>query len=220
MSEPRLRREDPDRTEPNRSFSTTLGPDATAAGEDFVTRGVRMGYRLVEEQMRRGQQAAQQASTRFSSSRGDMRDLTERALRFYCDLCTDAALYWFDTAAAMTIPSVPADQPEGEAAAAAVSPAASSSASIPLDIASSRPTRVTLNLQPGSEGLPLEVLPVRSRDVSKPPLMDVSFQTGGTLPVLRIRVPSDQPADLYHGVVCDQQSGAVLGTLSVEIRES
>jgi hypothetical protein len=215
MSEPRLRRDDPDRTEPNRSFSGTFQPDA-AGGEDFVTRGVRMGYRLIEEQMRRGQQVAQDAGTRFGTSRsGDLRDLAERALRFYSDLYTDAALFWLDAATAMTAPVDPATPDKSSSFTAPTA-----SLAVPMDIASSRPTRVTLNVQPGVRGASLQVLTMRATDPSKPPLMDVSFQPGGELPVLRIRVPNEQPADVYHGVVCDQQSGAVLGTLSVEIRES
>jgi hypothetical protein len=211
MSEPRLRRDDPDRTEPNRSFSGTFQPDA-AGEEDFVTRGVRMGYRLVEEQMRRGQQVAQEAGTRFGSSRGDMRELAEHALRFYGDLYTDAALFWLDAATSMTAPVDTASSKSASVPAPGLA--------VPLDIASSRPTRVTLNLQTGAGRTALRVLTMRSNDASKPPLMDVSFQAGGELPVLRVRVPNEQPADLYHGVVCDAQSGAVLGTLSVEIRES
>ena len=214
MSEPRLRRDDPDRTEPNRSFSGTFQPDA-AGGEDFVTRGVRMGYRLVEEQMRRGQQVAQEAGSRFGPARGDMRELAERALRFYGDQYTDAALFWLDAATALTMP-VDTAEPDKTAARPVPAP----SLAVPLDIASARPTRVTLNLQPGAPLASLQVLTMRAGDASKPPLMDVSFQAGGALPVLRIRVPNEQPADVYHGVVCDPQSGAMLGTLSVEIRES
>ena len=218
MSEPRLRRDDPDRTEPDRSFSGTFQPDAPG-GDDPVTRGVRMGYRLVEEQMRRGQQLAQDASARFGAGGrgGDMRDFAERALRFYGDLYTDAALFWLDAALTFVAPVDPAQPNPG------VSPAAPSSAAVPLDVASSRPARVSLNLNPGARPAALQVLTMRTGDGVKPPLMDVSFQpqAGGGLPVLRIRVPDEQPAGVYHGVVCDAQNpGTVLGTLTVEIRVS
>lgn len=214
MSEPRMRRDDPERTEPNRSFSGTFQPDAPG-GDDPITRGVRMGYRLVEEQIRRGQQIAQDAGARFGDSRsGDVRDLAERALRFYGDLYTDAALFWLDAALTLVAPVDPSPtQP--------VAP--SSGSAVPLDVASSRPVRVTLSLNPGAQPANLQVLAMRTSDGVKPPLMDVSFQSqpGGGLPVLRIRVPGEQPAGVYHGVVCDAQNpGTVLGTLTVDIRES
>lgn len=218
MSEPRLRRDDPARTEPDRNFSGTFQPDATG-GDDPLTRGVRMGYRLVEEQMRRGQQIAQDASARFGVGRGgDMRDLAERALRFYNDLYTDAALFWLDAALTLVAPVDPSPSPSPN-----VSPGRASSLAVPLDVASSRPVRVTLNLNPGARTAALQVLAMRTTDGVKPPLMDVSFQAqaGGGLPVLRIRVPAEQPAGVYHGVVCDAQApDTVLGTLTVDLRES
>ena len=217
MSEPRLRRDDPARTEPDRSFSGTFQPD-TPGADDPVTRGVRMGYRLIEEQMRRGQQIAQDASARFGTARGgDMRDLAERALRFYGDLYTDAALFWLDAAMTLVAPVDPSPQTSDLSASTA------SSVAVPLDVASSRPARVSLNLNPGARTANLQVLTMRTGDGVKPPLMDVSFQPqpGGGLPVLRIRVPNEQPAGVYHGVVCDaQNTGTVLGTLTVDIRES
>lgn len=219
MSEPRLRRDDPDRTEPNRSFSGTFQPDAPG-GEDPVTRGVRLGYRLVEEQMRRGQQIAQDANARFGVGRGgDMRDLAERALRFYGDLYTDAALFWLDAALTLVNP-VDLSKPQKPTDSAF---AASSSAAVPVDIASSRPARVALNLNPGARPASLQVMTMRTSDATKPALMDVSFQAqpGGALPVLRIRVPNEQPVGVYHGVVYDAQNpGTALGNLTVEIRES
>lgn len=219
MSEPRLRRDDPDRTEPDRSFSGTFQPDAPG-GDDPVTRGVRMGYRLVEEQMRRGQQLAQDASTRFGAGGrgGDMRDLAERALRFYGDLYTDAALFWLDAALTLVAPVDPSPPPSPN-----VSPGPASSLAMPLDVASSRPVRVTLSLNPGARPAALQVLTMRTGDGVKPPLMDVSFQAqpGAALPVLRIRVPNEQPSGVYHGVVCDAQNpGTVLGTLTVDLRDS
>lgn len=217
MSEPRLRRDDPARTEPDRSFSGTFQPDAPG-GDDPVTRGVRMGYRLVEEQMRRGQQIAQDASARFGVGRGgDMREFAERALRFYGDLYTDAALFWLDAALTLVAPVDSSQQPSSNLTGPTSSPA------VPLDVASSRPVRVTLNLNPGARPAALQVLTMRTSDGVKPPLMDVSFQpqAGGGLPVLRIRVPAEQPAGVYHGVVCDAQApDTVLGTLTVDVRES
>lgn len=219
MSEPRLRRDDPERTEPNRSFSGTFQPDAQG-GEDPVTSGIRMGYRLVEEQMRRGQQIAQDASARFGVGRGgDMRDLAERALRFYGDLYTDAALFWLDAAMTLVNP-VDLSKPQQPTDSAF---APSSSTAVPVDIASSRPARVALSLNPGARPASLQVMTMRTSDATKPALMDVSFQPqpGGALPVLRIRVPNEQPSGVYHGVVYDEQNpGTALGNLTVEIRES
>lgn len=226
MSEQRHSREDPERTEPIRDFSGAFrDPDSAggsgkadaAKGEDFVTSGVRLGYRLVEEQIRRGRRAARHASGQFKSSSSELQDLTERALRFY----SDASRFWFDRAADLLAPFDLDDlMAEDEAAGTAPEAAPGGTAFMPLDVASSRPVRVRLNLRPGSESLPLDVIQPRARDVAKPPLMNVSFTQEAAGTGLTLRIPDDQPADVYHGVVCHRDSGEPLGTLSVEIRPS
>jgi hypothetical protein len=211
MSEQRFYREDPERTEPIRNFSSAF---RSSSGEDFVTSGVRMGYKLVEDQLRRGQRAARQMSNQLQSSRPDLRELTDRVLHFYGDLYTQAVLFWFDlgTGAIPLFEDVLGDVEEEMSGGKS----AASAGFMPVEIASLRPVRVKLNLQPGSERFPLDAVQPRARDDNKPPLMNVSFDQG----VLAIRVPDDQPADVYYGVVCNRDSGEPLGTLSVEIRAS
>src|SRR5688572_28240098 len=80
----RPRRPDLDRDEPQRGFAGAFGAapengtngQAGAAFEDDVARGVGVGYRLIEEYLRRGQQVAQSMWTpRAPFSPGSVADL-------------------------------------------------------------------------------------------------------------------------------------------------
>src|SRR5438093_10880146 len=104
----RLRREDPVRTEPIRNWSTlyrrpnswgfrTSSADPQSvdraepgrSGNNVVSRGVELGYHVVEEHIRQGQHVAQQINTRSSSPgamRNDIRGVAERLARYYTDL--------------------------------------------------------------------------------------------------------------------------------------
>lgn len=216
MSEPRQRRHDPDRTDPNRSFSGAFS--AGAPDDDPILRSVHTSYRIVAEQLRRGRQIAQDASARFGASHGgDVRDLAERALRFYGDLYTETALFWLD--ASLNLATL-TDPYELKSQASAGRPAASSSA-VPLEVASKRPARISLTLNPDVRPTDLRVHTMRSSDSAKPPLMDVSFEARSGGLVLKIRVPDDQPSGVYHGVVCAARDpGTAVGTLTIDIRES
>jgi hypothetical protein len=232
----RFRRDDPARTDPVRNFSNTLRPDdpttappdwmneppagnpigggtkSPTAGDtsDFVTHGVRLGYGLLHDQLHRGQRLAEQFSGGLGSVTApatDMRQVMERMLKFYSGMYLETSLLWMDLLFP-TAPSKPGPSPD-------LKPS-----DIPVTISSLRPTLHTLKLDPGAESRPLEACQLWARDRAKPPLMDAAFAAGSDGKVfLRIRVPDDQPADTYLGVVCDRTTGEPLGTLSVEIRQ-
>ena len=228
----RFRRDDPARTDPVRNFSNTLRPDDPttappdwmnepptpgAAGptpgdtSDFVTHGVRLGYGLLHDQLHRGQRLAEQFSGGLGTVTApatDMRQVMERMLRFYSGMYLETSLLWMDLLFPTPAPPKPGPSPD-------LKPS-----DVPVTVSSSRPARHTLKLDPGAESRPLEACQLWARDRAKPPLMDAAFAAGSDGKVfLRIRVPDDQPADTYLGVVCDRTTGEPLGTLSVEIRQ-
>jgi hypothetical protein len=135
----------------------------------------------------------------------DLRRVVERMLRAYSVMYIDSMLLWMD----LLFPNKQTDNSSLKKEATAS-----------VSVISSRPTLCTLSLKPGAEAQPLEACQLWSRDTTKPPLMDVSFQTGSDgKPFLRVRVPDDQPADLYLGVVCNRTTGEPLGNLAIEIRQ-
>lgn len=230
----RFRRDDPARTDPVRNFSTTLRPDdpttappdwmnaplepGTTTGptsgdaSDFVTHGVRLGYGLLHDQLHRGQRLAEQFSGGLGSvaaPAADLRQVMERMLQFSSNMYLETSKLWLDILFPTPTPNPPQPKPNPEF----------QTSSIPVTVSSSRATLCSLKLNAGADTRSLEACQLWSRDRSKPPLMDAAFvadSNGKTF--LRVRVPDDQPADTYLGVVCDRTTGEPLGMLSVEIR--
>ncbi|HKH46435.1 MAG TPA: hypothetical protein VKM72_17375 [Thermoanaerobaculia bacterium] len=136
---------------------------------------------------------------------GDLRKVVERMLQAYSGMYIDSMLLWMDLLFPKKQPDNSSLKNKGTASVA---------------VFSSRPTLCTLSLKPGAENQPLEACQLWSRDTTKPPLMDVSFQTGSDgKTFLLVRVPDNQPADLYLGVVCNRKTGEPLGDLAIEIRQ-
>lgn len=244
----RLHREDPQRTEPLRQWSTLYRHpdswgerDAAGAAEaapqaergdgwnDVVAEGVAVGYRVVEEQIRQGQRVAEQlgdASYGPAAMGGDVREATERMVRYSADLVA----LWLDFVNSTfgngdLLRTLSAGWPPGGAAPAPAAPApappAAAPPGVPVEVASRRPLRVNVDLQAGAAGRPLAAHPLRALEADKPPLAEVAFERdadGGPL-VLRIRVPDAQPPGLYTGVIVDQRSGEPLGTLTARLAE-
>ncbi len=229
----RLHRPEPERTAPRRSAATYLrdppGGDAPARDgeppdDDPVARGVRVGYEVLESQLREGQRLAQRlgraGSQAAASASGDLASLLDRVRQLYEDvgaLCFDALgtilrnPAWRDGLAAATRSDEPArGQPDSPGA---------SSAGICVEIASPRRTRIALALPGGTAGAVPRVHALHSHQATDPPLTCVRFDAdaGATGPCLRIEVPEGQPAGTYTGVVVDAASNEPRGTLTVRL---
>jgi len=90
-----------------------------------------------------------------------------------------------------------------------------------IEVLSSLPTEVSLDLDPSVGARPATVQALRSTDPSKPSLTDVTLERArdGEPPRLTLRVPPAQPAGVYSGVVVDAENSRLLGTLRVRIGE-
>jgi hypothetical protein len=89
-----------------------------------------------------------------------------------------------------------------------------------IEVVSSQPTQVILDLQPHAELFSLATYGLRAVDPQKPPLTDLVFEpssNNGHL-CLHIRIPDGQPPDIYTGVIVDTQTNLPRGTLSIRIR--
>ncbi len=245
----RLHRPEPERTGPVRHAGTYLrdappgdvspgraaqdaadAADAPSAAEGAVAHGVRLGYKVVEEQILHGRVLAQRLGKATSkigaAGAGEANVLIERFLQLYKDmgtLCIDAleglarspALRSGFARAAQAAQSQAAQDPAGSATGA--EPAAGSGFSI--EVASPRRTQVTLDLRLRPGRFVPRVHALHASDPSAPPLTGVSFEMDPARPepTLRIEVPQDQPAGMYTGVVVDSASNEPRGFLSVRL---
>ena len=211
---------------------------ADAEGMDYaVAHGVELGYRVIDQYVRQGQRAAERLNPRdegrgrdSDASAGDLRDdleeLAERLLRFTTSLIpqrteVEGVLAWgrdfLRGLLSQWAPNLSDDVandgalPDGDR-----NPGDSN---LSVEVVSSRPIRVTLDLRAHSGRVALMGEGMRAADSGSPPLGDVTFvdADGDDCLVVRIRVADDQPAGTYTGVVTDAQSGEHCGTLSVRV---
>ncbi|HSP99393.1 MAG TPA: hypothetical protein VL049_19395 [Candidatus Dormibacteraeota bacterium] len=231
-----LRRKDAVRTSPYRNWSTLFRPaDPCAAGDrhaasengsgaaaseswsDVVSRGVDLGYKVIDEQIRQGQRVAEQIGSQSYgpwAMGGDAQELGERLLRS----TTDAMALWFELLTGVFGRADLLRPFAREATAPGHAPVAVPTA-VSVEVASARPARVTLELQPNCAAHPLAAFELRALDASKPPLSDVAFDAdpSGKLVSVRVHVPDGQAPGVYSGVVVDRESGQPRGTLSVRV---
>jgi hypothetical protein len=196
----RLHRPDPVRDRPIRDVPSYARDHAWGQRADPVGEGVRLGYSVLDEQMREGQRLAERLR---GAARGqpplDLGALIERALNIYRDI---GALAFAATEAL-------ARSPGGARAPEPPPPAAPRGAAYALEVRSSR--RVSVKLDLHGAGAP-SVGPLAQRGA--PPIESVGFEPGS---VLRLEIGDDQPAGVYNAVVVDAGSGEPLGTLTVRI---
>jgi hypothetical protein len=193
---------------------------------DSISRAVELGYRVVDEHIRQGQRAAQllgvPAAFPAATATGAP-DVQELATRF-AQAWSDAFGLWVQLVggglgAANGTPHPPGS-PNGWQSVAHRTDGAPS-VRVRVDVTARRPVEVVVDLSPEFARRPVTVQALRAIDPAKPKLIDVTITTGeGDAPArVVVRVPDDQPDDLYHGIVVDTESGRLAGTVSVRIGE-
>lgn len=249
----RIKRPKLERNQPIRSWSTLFdvpGAEATQADSkpgpaahqahgvslnDVVSRSVDLGYRVVDEYIRRGQQAARRINERsydVQAITGDVQELGVRTLQYASDFAalwldlvqraaTDSALFRPQAAADSTKAPAADDAAKEDSPRAAPGPATErvQPVRVKIEVAAAQPTEVTLDLRPDATDCQLIVHALRAVDPDKPRLSDVGIRAGadGEPATLWIRVPPGQPAGVYSGVIVDGQSSRPVGTLSLRI---
>lgn len=219
----------------NRTKTGHAGPAAgggKASREDPISRGVNLGYKVVEDYVRRGRESAQSRGA-MDAAVGvttDLQKLTERMFQY----ASDFAGVWLEMLQRLTT--------EGMTARAASSEPATDGAEVPetavpsppivdrpptsgghgfsLDVDATRRVEVSLDLRaPETVSVPLDVLALRSDGPEEHRLTDVRLDVSESdhRIVVRLRVPDAQPAGTYHGLVIDRQTNIPRGTLSVRI---
>ena len=240
----RVKRPKLERRDPIRSWSTLFGlsgPSGDDAGngaasgsgalQDVLARSVDLGYRVIDEYIRRGQQAAQRLNNQSYSSTaaaGEVQDLSLRMAQY----ASDFTAVWFDmlqavAGAAARPPTNPSysmrpSPTAATAAAPATTPASSEAddhARVRIEVVAARPTEVSLDLRPQAATRSLIVHALRAVDPEMPRLTDVTLRAGSAEEpaVLRLCVPGDQPPGVYNALIIDEETSRPVGTLSVRI---
>jgi hypothetical protein len=224
----RPQRPRPERTAPNRNpgeMLGVLGGAADAPGGDPISRSVGIGYKIVEQYLEHGRTLAAGA-TPASAERGDtgnpMADLASRMMRHTADLFE----VWFqmmDASAAARprpAPETPSSADHASPApAAAAGSAPAPSAGVAIQVESSRPATVAVDLRSPAPGAVLVAHALRSDDESLPRITGVTVGTSanGAPVVIRVPVPDDQPDGIYNGMIIDQATSLPVGTVSVRL---
>jgi len=247
-SKERVKRPKLERTDPIRVWSTLFGippsdgrtagvkpgaagrADGSASLQDVMSRSVELGYRVVDEYIRQGQQAAQRISERSYGPEVMTNDMQQFSVRM-AQHASDLVGIWFEmvqlaAGSAFRPPSGFADGIWPSPAAASPTRARPSAApegadhtSVKIAVASVRPTEVSLDLRPHAAERPLVVHALRAVDPDKPRLSEVSFDGGSAAApaTLRISVPADHPPGIYNGLIIDPESSRPVGSVSVRI---
>lgn len=245
----RLRRQDPARTGPIRNATTYLRdsrswggrtpgstrPDAqkhtqgsTGSVDDVVTRGVKLGYKVIEDYLRQGQHTAAQtrkvSEKKESSKVGEREEILESVLRFYKDM-TDlwidgvggivrnpAFTSWLNGAVQRNGAAAPSREKEPGSVNGA-------DGALAIEIVSKRRTQVTLDLRPYPGRYTPLVCALHAPNPKIPPLTKIAFRLDqrSRSPILQLKVPGRQPAALYTGVVIDKHTHEPRGTLCVRV---
>ncbi len=225
----RIKRPKLDRTDPVRNWSTMFGGPAASAGSngplsDVIARSVDLGYRVIDEYVRQGQKAAEQLTGRPSdvaAMTGNVQEMSVRMAQYTSDLLG----VWFQMmstamvapgAAAWTSPPAAAESPHAAQAAAAAPPA--EPVRVRVEVASTQPVEVGLDLRPGAGLKPLIAHTLRAVDPDKPVLTATVVANGepGVLR-LRVRVADDHPQGVYSGLLLDEATGLPVGALSLRV---
>jgi hypothetical protein len=203
--------------------------------------GVESAYRVIDEYLREGRRAAQARidDTRVTASGAanmaavdpagikiateSLQEMITQGVRFYSSLAPLWASFVNSvaTSAGALTPSYAAAPAAAPLAPAPIPRSARTTGAAPIsiEIASARMARVTIDLAPHATVANLATTGLHAIEPGQPPLKDVTFTTNAPAnrPIVRIRVPENQPAGAYNGVIVDKDSGDARGTLTVRI---
>jgi hypothetical protein len=234
-NETRLRRPEPERTGPIRSFASAFSAQSTGKTSDETavdhtargptghnTHGVELAYQVINQYLNDGRQAAARLNGENYNTRpvtDRLQEVIERTVR----LATDLLPLWLE-ALVSAVRIDPPPTPSGSQSMAPVEDnreGADRGIAISIEMIASQPVTVSLDLREHSEQMPLMTLGLRGVDPNKPELSDIHIEpdeAGGIK--FRIQVPPATPPGIYCGVIVDRETGGNRGTLSLHIAPS
>lgn len=228
----RIRRSRPERTAPIRDFSgvfsqganekrtgakATDGSTSGSTSGDAVNDSVRLGYSVIQDQIRRGQRIAQQMSgLPYGRTESDMGKLFTRMVNFSADF---GALFTDMMETVWRNGLNGASSSEGTSPAREPSSANGGRLNVAVRLETSRPTGVSLSLGSCSDASKLRVPGLLPLSGDAPAITGIDFAADGASaqPVLTIRIDDSQPTGRYAGVVVEGESEEPVGTLSLKL---
>jgi hypothetical protein len=236
-----------------RSWSTLFGPsperkanvntsdepkrDTSDVGRT-LTDSVGLGYRVIDEYLRQGQQAARTLNPGATGSLPeDAAQMSQRLMQYGWDF----AGLWFELWSKMSPGGLGASSPfppppgasvgarPATAAPPANAPRTANATVAPtgtpsggrerviVTISSQRPTTAALEIRPGA-GANLVVHSLRAEGHEAQPIRDITLERheDGSV-MLRVVVGAEQPEGIYNAMILDSVSNLPQGTLSVVI---
>ena len=212
-------------------------PAKGAGLEDAVSEGVRLGYSVIEDQIRQAQNLAGKLNPGgyglFGGGRadggGEIKSLLDRLLRTYGDLTN----VWLEVLNATlgntdvlnTVLGKEQAKPNRQADARPDSRQGSEGSSgnlgaIAVSIVAEGPIETDIRFFGGNQEVASPVIQdLRSRELAAPPLDDVTLvgASDGAPARIVIKVPNEQPPGLYQGLILDQRTDAPIGALGVRV---
>ncbi len=225
----RLHRPDLERSEPKRN-SATYFRDATASvndlgrsdgngtPEDVVAYGVRLGYEVIEEQIREGQRLAQRLRPPTATGLGDLEPLVGRVLHLYKDLgslCFDAV----EALARSPATRLGLSRAEEAKQEKSYETGTGTGTVYGIEVSSPFRTQVTLRLSGGSRNVVLRAHALHASDPNIGPLTGVSFKIPPEtlIPTLLVEIAGAHCPATYTGAVVDALTNEPCGTLCIRL---
>jgi hypothetical protein len=232
----RFKRPELPRTAPIRQFRDAP-PESGALPSDAIGRGVGMGYRVISEYVRRGQEAARNLSMGAGlPSAPDPQQLAGRMVQYGSDLMAA----WMEfvelsvkniNPAAPPPPAEPRPFSDLEVPPASAAPPAAhtepgsgeserpveSAGPVGIRLEANRRAIVRLDLRGSIEGRKWVVHELRSSQAQQPRISGVVFERTAQGALLSVKVPDDQPAGIYNGMIVDEETSLPAGTVSVQV---
>jgi hypothetical protein len=194
-----------------------------------VEKSVHTAYRVFDEYV----QCALRTAALYKPSEGEgttmneTQDMAAMAMRYWSEMAKAWMGPWAQFSPLMNWAGQAGDNSwdlggPGAAAprtAAGVNAASPRRVAISVEITSSQPAEVTVDLGERAPSKTIAAQPLRAiDDDAKPPLSAIQLEfSEGKLSVLAT-VPRDQPAGVYTGAIVDREKSQVLGTLTVSLR--
>lgn len=242
--EERAKRPSLDRSTPIRSWNGLVRPPETPKGagdaaeaartdrvDDVIVRSVELGYRVIDEYVKRGQAAAQRMQHGAYGANDMARDaqgIAGQLVRSATDLAGAWAEFFAlangngNGQAAPYANGAPA--PNGEESVSAASPPGPGSAAAPssappwrvrLRVRAARPVETALDLAPIPSDHPVVVHALRAADEGGGRLDEVTVETTAGVATIVVEIPATQAAGTYTANVFDDATNLPVGTLSV-----
>jgi hypothetical protein len=249
MSNARFKRPELPRREPIRSWSGVFGSaqpapsssngHAAKPATESVSRGVDVGYRVLDEYLRQGQTFARTiAGARpTGSSQNPGPQLSDQLARSTMDWLAT----WFDFMQGMGNGAPQRNVKPREVGAFDIEPPAPTARAthseptptqrdqdgtthtgrtlITLDVTSKQRTEVTVDLKPNSLTRKLSAQDLRAADPDAPRIAGIELepQPDDERLLVKIAVPEDQPAAVYCGMIVDQATHLPRGSITLRI---